>query len=197
MILAESLLLSAAGTGFGILAGLWLGYAIISGISMVGIVMPYSFSLAGVLAAIGFGLIFLGVLASTIPAQGIVILKTKITNCFQSDHHATPLYRTRKNTPPPEDAAHCTPSVRTEGTEEDHSGRHHRFRRHGQEYLLPVLSNPKRRCSWKCWPRMVRLVEAQMQAELNSAIDARDGIARLAARDGARTRDDIPSRVGC
>jgi putative ABC transport system permease protein len=68
MILAESLLLSAAGTGFGILAGLWLGYAIVSGISMVGIVMPYSFSLAGVLAAIGFGLIF-GVLASTIPAR--------------------------------------------------------------------------------------------------------------------------------
>ncbi len=68
MILAESLLLSAAGTGFGILAGLWLGYAIVSAISLVGIVMTYSFSLAGVLAAIGFGLIF-GVLASTIPAR--------------------------------------------------------------------------------------------------------------------------------
>jgi putative ABC transport system permease protein len=68
MILAESLLLSAAGTGFGILAGLWLGYAIVSAISLVGIVMPYSFSLAGVLAAIGAGLIF-GVLASVIPAR--------------------------------------------------------------------------------------------------------------------------------
>jgi putative ABC transport system permease protein len=68
MILAESLLLSAAGTGFGILAGLWLGYAIVSAISLVGIVMPYSFSIAGVLAAVGFGLVF-GVLASTIPAR--------------------------------------------------------------------------------------------------------------------------------
>jgi putative ABC transport system permease protein len=68
MILAESLLLSAAGTGFGILAGIWLGYAIVSAISMVGVVMPYSFPAAGVLAAIGIGLVF-GVLASTIPAQ--------------------------------------------------------------------------------------------------------------------------------
>jgi putative ABC transport system permease protein len=68
MILAESLLLSAAGTSFGILAGLWLGYAIVSAISMVGIVMTYTFSAAGVLAAIGVGLIF-GVLASTIPAR--------------------------------------------------------------------------------------------------------------------------------
>jgi putative ABC transport system permease protein len=68
MILAESLLLSAAGTGFGILAGLWLGYAIVSAISMMGINMPYTFSAAGVLAAIGVGLIF-GVLASTIPAR--------------------------------------------------------------------------------------------------------------------------------
>jgi putative ABC transport system permease protein len=68
MILAESLLLSAAGTGFGILAGLWLGYAIVSAISMMGIDMPYTFSVAGVLAAIGVGLIF-GVLASTIPAR--------------------------------------------------------------------------------------------------------------------------------
>jgi putative ABC transport system permease protein len=68
MILAESLLLSAAGTGFGILAGIWLGYAIVSAISMVGVVMSYSFPAAGVLAAIGIGLIF-GVLASTIPAR--------------------------------------------------------------------------------------------------------------------------------
>ena len=68
MILAESLLLSAAGTGFGILAGIWLGYSIVSGISLAGIVMPYNFPAAGVLAAIGVGLIF-GVLASTIPAR--------------------------------------------------------------------------------------------------------------------------------
>lgn len=68
MILAESLLLSTAGTGFGILAGIWLGYSIVSGISLAGIVMPYNFPAAGVLAAIGVGLIF-GVLASTIPAR--------------------------------------------------------------------------------------------------------------------------------
>ncbi len=68
MILAESLLLSAAGTGFGILAGIWLGYSIVSAISIAGIVMPYSFPAAGVLVAIGVGLIF-GVLASLIPAR--------------------------------------------------------------------------------------------------------------------------------
>ena len=68
MILAESLLLAAAGTGFGILAGIWLGYSIVNAISIAGIVMPYSFPAAGVLAAIGVGLVF-GVLASTIPAR--------------------------------------------------------------------------------------------------------------------------------
>jgi putative ABC transport system permease protein len=68
MILAESLLLAAAGTGFGILAGIWLGYSIVSAMSIAGIVMPYSFPAVGILAAIAIGLIF-GVLASTIPAQ--------------------------------------------------------------------------------------------------------------------------------
>ncbi len=63
MILAESLLLAAAGTGFGILAGIWLGYSIVNAISVAGIVMPYSFPAVGVLAAIGVGLIF-GVLAA-------------------------------------------------------------------------------------------------------------------------------------
>ncbi|HEY4720929.1 MAG TPA: FtsX-like permease family protein, partial [Anaerolineae bacterium] len=68
MILAESLLLATAGTGFGILAGIWLGYSIVSAMSIAGIVMPYSFPAVGILAAIAIGLIF-GVLASTIPAQ--------------------------------------------------------------------------------------------------------------------------------
>jgi putative ABC transport system permease protein len=68
MILAESLLLAAAGTGFGILAGIWLGYSIVSAISIAGIVMPYSFPALGVMVAIGVGLIF-GVLASLIPAR--------------------------------------------------------------------------------------------------------------------------------
>jgi len=72
MIQAESLLLAALGTAFGILAGLWLGYAIVGSLGgvmgMSGFVGNYSFPLAGVLVAIAAGLL-LGVLAATIPAR--------------------------------------------------------------------------------------------------------------------------------
>lgn len=68
MILAESLLLSAMGIAFGILAGLWLGYALVSAMSVAGFLLSYSFPLASILVAIAVGLIF-GVLASLLPAR--------------------------------------------------------------------------------------------------------------------------------
>ncbi len=68
-IVAEALLLSAIGTAFGILAGLYLSYVFVQGINVSGIFkMQYSFPLAGVLAAIAVGLIF-GVIAALLPAR--------------------------------------------------------------------------------------------------------------------------------
>ncbi|MCX7608778.1 MAG: ABC transporter permease [Anaerolineales bacterium] len=67
MVVAEALLLAAVGTAFGILAGLYLGYVIVSGI---GVMFPvaYQFPLAGVLAGLAVGLLF-GALAAVIPAR--------------------------------------------------------------------------------------------------------------------------------
>ena len=68
-IVAEALLLSALGTAFGILAGLYLSYVFVEGLSAGGYMkMPYTFPVAGVLAAIAAGLIF-GVIAALMPAR--------------------------------------------------------------------------------------------------------------------------------
>jgi len=68
-IVAEALLLSALGTAFGILAGLYLSYVFVEGLSATGIFkMAYVFPLAGVLTAIAAGLLF-GVLAALAPAR--------------------------------------------------------------------------------------------------------------------------------
>ena len=68
-IVAEALLLAALGTAFGILAGLYLSYVFVQGLSASGIFkVAYTFPLAGVLAAIAAGLIF-GVLAALLPAR--------------------------------------------------------------------------------------------------------------------------------
>jgi putative ABC transport system permease protein len=67
MVLAESLLLSAAGTGFGILAGLLLGYAL-TGVTASVYPIPYYFPWSGLLTAVAVGLLS-GVLASLIPAR--------------------------------------------------------------------------------------------------------------------------------
>jgi putative ABC transport system permease protein len=68
-IVAEALLLASLGTAFGILAGLYLSFVFVSGLSASGIFkMAYVFPLAGVLAAIAAGLIF-GVLAALVPAR--------------------------------------------------------------------------------------------------------------------------------
>jgi putative ABC transport system permease protein len=68
MILAESLVLAAAGTAFGILAGLWLGYLMVQGISMVGIKVDFFFPYGGLLTTIAVGLLF-GVIGALIPAR--------------------------------------------------------------------------------------------------------------------------------
>jgi len=68
-IVAEALLLSSLGTAFGILAGLYLSYVFVEGLSASGIFkMAYTFPLAGVLSAIAAGLLF-GVLAALMPAR--------------------------------------------------------------------------------------------------------------------------------
>jgi putative ABC transport system permease protein len=68
MVMAESLLLSVIGTGFGALAGLWLGYALVAAMGAVGWQMPYAFPWSGLLATVVVGVVF-GVLAAIGPAR--------------------------------------------------------------------------------------------------------------------------------
>ncbi len=68
MVMAESLLLTLIGIAFGVLSGLWLGYALVVAMSNVGWEMPWSFPFDGVVVTIVVGLIF-GVLASVAPAR--------------------------------------------------------------------------------------------------------------------------------
>jgi len=68
MVLAEALLLAAIGTAFGLLAGLYLGYVLVLGLSAGGFPVTYTFALTGIVAAIAAGLVF-GVLAALIPAR--------------------------------------------------------------------------------------------------------------------------------
>lgn len=68
MIMAESLLLSAIGTAFGIVAGLWLGYALVAAMATIGWPMPYYFPYGGILTTIVVGIGF-GMLAALVPAR--------------------------------------------------------------------------------------------------------------------------------
>jgi putative ABC transport system permease protein len=68
LILAESLLLTATGMAFGLLAGLWLGYVLVGAINVGGFPVPYSFPLAGILVTLVVGLLF-GVVGALIPAR--------------------------------------------------------------------------------------------------------------------------------
>lgn len=68
MVMAESLLLTAIGTAFGLIAGLWLGYALVTAMSAVGWQMPYSFPWDGLLVTAVVGLVF-GVLAAVGPSR--------------------------------------------------------------------------------------------------------------------------------
>lgn len=68
MVVAESLLLGALGTAFGILAGLWLGYVLVAGMNVSGFVIPYYFPYTGILVAVAVGLL-IGVGAAVLPAR--------------------------------------------------------------------------------------------------------------------------------
>lgn len=68
MILGESLMLSASGTAFGILGGIWLSYTLVGAMNESGFPMHYYFPWGGILTGITAGLLF-GVLASWIPAR--------------------------------------------------------------------------------------------------------------------------------
>jgi putative ABC transport system permease protein len=68
IIVAEAIILSSIGTGFGILAGLYLGYMGVEAIRAAGFPMMFSFPVSGTLVAIAAGLIF-GALAAVIPAR--------------------------------------------------------------------------------------------------------------------------------
>ncbi len=68
MVLAEALLMAAFGTAFGLIAGLYLGYLLVGAMSFIGFPAPYSFPIAGLLAALATGLLF-GALAAIIPSR--------------------------------------------------------------------------------------------------------------------------------
>ncbi|MDO8964471.1 MAG: ABC transporter permease [Coriobacteriia bacterium] len=68
MIMAESLLLASIGTFFGVLAGVWLGYALVEAMNTVGFPMPYAFPWAGIAIAIVVGIVF-AVIAAILPAR--------------------------------------------------------------------------------------------------------------------------------
>jgi putative ABC transport system permease protein len=68
IVIAESLLLAAIGTAFGLLAGLYLGYVMILGMSSGGYPVTYVFPSTGLLAATAVGLL-LGVVAALVPAR--------------------------------------------------------------------------------------------------------------------------------
>ena len=67
MVTAEALLLAAVGTAFGLLAGLYLGYVIVQGLTTL-FPMQYYFPIPASIAAIVIGLVF-GALAAIIPAR--------------------------------------------------------------------------------------------------------------------------------
>lgn len=77
-IVAEALLLALLGTALGILAGLYLSYVFVQGMSASGIFkVPYTFPAVGVWAAVAMGLLF-GALAAILPARqaaGMEVIK--------------------------------------------------------------------------------------------------------------------------
>lgn len=68
VILAESIILAAIGTAFGMLSGLYLGYSSVGALSAAGMPVDYVFPAAGLILGIASGLIF-GVLAAIVPAR--------------------------------------------------------------------------------------------------------------------------------
>jgi putative ABC transport system permease protein len=67
MVLAESLLLASIGTLFGVVAGVWLGYALVAALQGI-FPMPYTFPTGGIVTAVVVGIVF-GMLAAILPAR--------------------------------------------------------------------------------------------------------------------------------
>lgn len=67
MVLAESLLLASIGTLFGLVTGVWLGYALVAAMNAV-FPMPYTFPTGGVITAVVIGIVF-AMLAAVLPAR--------------------------------------------------------------------------------------------------------------------------------
>jgi putative ABC transport system permease protein len=69
MVMAESLLLSAIGTALGVVAGIWLGYALVVATNAsTGFNVPYAFPWSGIVVTVIVGMGF-GVLAALIPSR--------------------------------------------------------------------------------------------------------------------------------
>jgi putative ABC transport system permease protein len=68
MVMAESLLLALIGTALGLVAGLWLGYALVAAMAAIGWQMPYAFPWDGLLVTVVVGLAF-GLLAAVGPSR--------------------------------------------------------------------------------------------------------------------------------
>ena len=68
IVLAEALILSALGTVFGVLGGLYLGYMGVVALEAAGFPMIYVFPTTGVVIALVAGIVF-GILAAIIPAR--------------------------------------------------------------------------------------------------------------------------------
>lgn len=67
-VIAESLMLASIGTLFGVVTGIWIGYALVEAMNTVGFPMPYAFPWTGILVAIVVGLAS-ALLAAVIPAR--------------------------------------------------------------------------------------------------------------------------------
>jgi putative ABC transport system permease protein len=68
MIVAESVLLAALGTVFGIIGGIWLGYALVGAMNGIGLTFAYVFPVLGIVVAMIVGVLF-GLLAAWLPAR--------------------------------------------------------------------------------------------------------------------------------
>lgn len=74
MVLAESLMLSTMGTVLGLIAGVWMSYALVSALSSSGFPLTFYFPWWGLVVALIAGITF-GVLAALLPARSAARLK--------------------------------------------------------------------------------------------------------------------------
>jgi putative ABC transport system permease protein len=68
IVLAESLMLASMGTVLGVIAGIWMAYALVGALSSSGFPLTFFFPWEGIVAGIIAGIVF-GVLAAMLPAR--------------------------------------------------------------------------------------------------------------------------------